>query len=225
MAKLEISTKRLAISKANARMVAVIAAAAFITIFCLVASNAVFSQYRYQGKVVSQKEKANNQLKANIKAFNSLSSSYKAFDSASVNVLGGTRDGAGDNDGRNSKLILDALPSAYDFPALASSVEKILTDSGLKVGSITGTDDQLNQQGNVSSPTPTPTEIPFSFSVTNASYSSIQQLLDKLQRSIRPIQIDTVSVTGGGTDVSLTVTAHTYYQPSKSLNITQKVVK
>jgi uncharacterized protein involved in tolerance to divalent cations len=225
MAKLEISTKRLAISKANARMVAVIVGASFVTVFCLMASKAVFSQYQYQGKVVKQKEIANNQLKANEKAFDKLSASYKAFDSSSVNIISGTRDGTGDNDGRNSKIILDALPSSYDFPALASSIEKILTDNGLKVSSITGTDDQLNQQGNLSSPNPQATDIPFSFTVSGASYASIQQLLDKLQRSIRPIQVDTINIGGGSNDMSVTVNAHTYYQTGKSLNVTKKVVK
>ncbi len=225
MAKLEISTKRLAISKANAQMVAVVAAASFVTIFCLVASNAVFGQYRYQGKVVSAKEKANTQLKANIKAFGSLTKSYKAFDSADSNIIGGTKNGTGDNDGHNAKIILDALPSSYDYPALASSLEKVLADNGVKVTSITGTDDQINQQTNISSPTPQAVPMPFTFSVSNASYDSIQQLIKKLQQSVRPIQIDTIDLSGGVNDMSLTVTGHTYYQPGKSVNITQKVVK
>lgn len=225
MAKVQLSTKRLAIDKAQAQMVAIIAGASFITVFCLVASNAVFSQYRYQGKVVSAKEKALKQLKDDQTAFNTLSSSYKAFDSASVNVIGGTRDGSGDNDGRNSKIVLDALPSSYDFPALTSSIEKVLTDSKLKVTSITGTDDQVNQQTNTTSPKPEPVAIPFSFSVSNASYSSIQDLFKKLNNSIRPIQIDSVDLSGGQSDMSLTVNAHTYYQPGKSLSITKKVVK
>lgn len=225
MAKLDITTKRLAVSKANAQVVIIVAVASFVTVFCLVASNAVFSQYRYQARVVTEKEKAHQQLKENIAAFNRLVTSYKGFDSANVNVIGGTKTGTGDNDGRNAKIILDALPSAYDFPALTSSLEKVLANSSLKVTSITGTDDQLNQQSNVSSPTPEPVTIPFSFSINNANYASIQQLITKLQQSIRPIQIDSIDLTGGVNDMSLTVNAHTYYQPAKSLNITKKVVK
>ncbi|MEK7059439.1 MAG: hypothetical protein AAB971_01655 [Patescibacteria group bacterium] len=225
MAKLEISTRRLAISKANAQVVAIVAAASFVTVFCLVASNAVFKQYRYQGKVVGEKEKAHQQLESNIKAYDKLAASYKAFDSASINVIGGTKSGTGDNDGRNAKIVLDALPSSYDFPALTSSIEKILASSSLKVTSITGTDDELNQQGNISSATPEPISIPFSFSVSNANYASIQQLITKLQQSIRPLQVDSLDLTGGANDMSLTVSGHTFFQPSKNLNITKKVVK
>lgn len=225
MAKPRISTKRLAISKSNAQLVAVVAVASFVSVFCLVASKAVYSQNVYQSKVVSVKEKANTQLKKNITAYDSLVSRYKQFDNKTTNSLGGDSKGTGDNDGTNSKLILDALPSSYDFPALASSLEKLLGDRGLKVSSITGTDDQVNQQANSSSPNPTPVPIPFSFTVTNANYASVGQLADALGHSIRPFQIDTINLSGASDDMTITVTGHTYYQPTKSLQVTKKVIK
>lgn len=221
----QISTKRLAISKSNAQMVGIVAAASFVTVFCLVASRAVLSQNMYQAKVVSAKEKAHKQLETNLKAYNSLSTSYKIFNSKNPNVIGGSIDGGGDNDGPNSKLVLDALPPNYNFPALASSLEKILSDRGMKVSSITGTDDEVAQQGNNASPTPQPVEMPFTFTVNNASYSQISQLADALQHSIRPIQIDTITLSGGVNDMTATVSGHTYYQPAKSLQIIKKVVK
>ncbi|HYH36434.1 MAG TPA: hypothetical protein VD706_02965 [Candidatus Saccharimonadales bacterium] len=221
----QISTKRLAISKSNAQMVAAVAAASFITVFCLIASKTVFSQNTYQGKVITAKEKARDQLKENLEAYDSLSTSYKIFDTKNPNIIGGNINGTGDNDGTNSKLILDALPPTYNFPALASSLEKILADRGLKVSAITGTDDQVAQQSNTSSPTPKPVEMPFTFTVNNATYTSISQLADALEHSIRPIQIDTINLSGGVNDMTATFTAHTYYQPAKSLQVTKKVIK
>jgi len=224
MAKAE-SSKRLAISKANAQIVGIVAAASFITIFCLFAIKAAYSQNRYQARVTGAKEKAHNQLVANIKAFDSLQSAYKGFDGASNNVIGGLKDGTGDNDGPNSKIILDALPSSYDFPALTSSIEKILNDHGLKVTSISGTDDQLNQQSNTSSPNPQPVIMPFAFTISNANYTSVGQLISVLEHSVRPIQIDSLTVSGGASSMTITVNAHTYYQPAKDVNITKKVIK
>jgi hypothetical protein len=223
--KPQISTKRLAISKANAQMVAVVAVAAFITIFCLVASKAVFSQNRYQARVTTAKEKAHSQLKKNIETFGSLQTAYNKFNSATTNIIGGSSTGTGDNDGSNSKIILDALPYSYDFPALTSSIEKILADNNLKITSITGTDDQVNQQGNLSSPNPEPVNMSFSFTVSNANYTSVNQLITRLQQSIRPIQIDSLDLSGGVNNMTATVNAHTYYQPAKSVNITKKVIK
>lgn len=221
----EISTRRLAISKANAQMVAIVALASFVTVFCLIASKTVFSQNAYQARVISAKTKANNQLKDNLDTFGTLQKSYKKFDSAPKNIIGGAKTGSGNNDGSNSTIVLDALPDRYDFPALAASVEKILTSSNLQVSSIKGTDDQLTQQGNVSSPNPKPVEMDFSFTVDNASYTSVAQLVALLQLSIRPIQIDTFDLSGASDNMTLIVNAHTFYQPSKDVSITQKVVK
>lgn len=223
--KPETSMKRVAISKANAQMVAVVSAAAFVTIFCLFASKAIFSQTRYQARVISAKEKAHQQLQDNIQTYSKLSDAYNTFDSASPNVIGGNRDGKGPDDGPNTKIILDALPSNYDFPALTSSIEKILSTSGLKVTSITGTDDELNQQGNTSSPNPQPVNMPFAFTVTNANYGSVGRLISQLQHSIRPIQIDSMDLSGGINNMTLTVNAHTYYQPAKTVSITKQVIK
>jgi len=225
MAEPGISTKRLAISKANAQMVAVVAVAAFVTIFCLVAAKAVWSQTRYQARVTTVAEKADRQLKQNIQSFNSLAASYKTFDSATTNIIGGNVNGGGSNDGDNAKIILDALPDKYDFPALTSTIEKILHSGGFNISTITGTDDQLNQQGNVSSPNPQPVSMPFSFAIANANYTSVQQLVQTLGKSVRPIQIDTLSLTGGTDNMSLTVNAHTYYQPGKNLTITKQAIK
>lgn len=220
-----LSTKRLAISKANTQMVIIVAVASFVTMFCLVASHAVFSQNRYQAKVISAKEKAHKQLQQNIENYNNLAVAYKAFDDAPTNVIGGTKKGTGDNDGSNSKIILDALPPTYDFPALTSSVEKILKDSHMKVTSITGTDDQINQQNNTSSANPQPVSIPFTFTVSNASYSSVSHLMSKLQESIRPIQISTLDISGSQNNMTVTVSAQTYFQPAKNVSITKEVVK
>lgn len=225
MAAPQLSSKRVAIDKASAQMVSIVAVAAFVTVFCLIASKAVLSQNQYNSRVMSAKQKAYNQIQDNTKAFDDLQKSYKAFDSTSTNVLGGIAVGTNDNDGTNSKIILNALPSAYDFPALTSSIEKMLSERGLKATSITGTDDQVNQQGNLLSPDPKPVEIPFTFTVTGASYTGVNELFKALQSSIRPFQVDKVDISGGGNNMSVTVTAHTYFQPARSITPTTKVVK
>lgn len=225
MAQVQLSTKRVAISKANAQVVGAVAIASFVSVFCLIASHTVLSLNSYQSRVISAKQTANVQLKANLKAADNLTSAYQKFVNTPQNVIGGNSVGTGNRDGDNGRIILDALPGAYDFPGLTSSLEKILNDQHLKVTAITGTDDQLNQQQNVSSPNPQPVPMPFTFSVTNASYASVQQLITTLQNSIRPISIDTMTISGNNTNITLSVTAHTYYQPSKSVSITKKVVK
>jgi hypothetical protein len=223
--KVDFSTKRVAISKANAQMVGIVAAATFVTIFCLMASRAVLSQNLYLGRVVSAKRHAVNDLLKDIKNYDTLKTAYNTFDNQQVNIIGGNRTGTGDNDGSNSKIILDALPSTYDFPALTSSLEKILKDNGVSNGSISGTDDQIAQQTNASSPSPESITMPFTLNATKLDYPGLQKFVGALDHSIRPIQVDTMDISGGGSDISLSVSAHTYYQPAKNVNITTKVQK
>lgn len=225
MAKLQVSTKRIAIDKANTQVVIAAGIAAFISVFSLVAAHALFTQSRYLSNVVREKEKASKQLKDNLVAADSLTQDYRRFIAKNPNAIGGDPKGTKDNDGDNATLVLDALPSSYDFPALTSSIEKILTEQGLKVGTISGTDDELAQVGNIASPNPQPVEVIFTFSVNDASYGSVQSLINKLQTSIRPIVIDSMAISGGASNMQLTVNAHTYYQPGKEVTITKEVVQ
>ena len=219
------STKRLQIDKANATMVVATAVSVFVVIFSLFASRALWSQSAYQSRVISKKEKARDQLKKNIDVTSSkLVTAYKSFVGSTQNVLGGNPGGQGDNDGDNAKIILDALPSKYDFPALATSLEKLLAQNGLKTTSITGTDDELNQQKQSDNPDPQAVTIPFEIAVTG-SYANVQTLTSVFERSIRPFQISTLSFSGTDSDLNMAVKAQTYYQPEKSLTIRTEVVK
>ena len=218
------STKRSLINQANKMMVAAVAAASFITIFSLVASKALLSQQGYQARVTAQKEKAVKQLKANVNAVNGLQTAYKAFVNTPENVLGGNPNGTGDKDGDNAKLILDALPSKYDFPALATSIENILSGPTFHIHSINGTDEEVQQANNASSPNPQPIAMPFQVSFSG-NYASVTYLLGALERSIRPIQVEVLDLSGKDSDLQATITAQTYYQPAKSLQITTRTIK
>ncbi len=218
------SLKRVQISKANTTMVIATAIAAFALTFTVIAGRALLNKRAYQAKVINAKEKAVDQLEANIKATNSLATSYKAFVSTSSNVIGGNPAGTGDRDGDNAKIVLDALPSQYDFPALASSLEKIALDNGYKINSITGTDDEVIQKENKESINPTPLAMPFQMSV-QTNLTGAKNLLSLLERSIRPIKVQTVNLSGSNGELDVVITAETYYQPQKSLNIETKVVQ
>lgn len=220
-----ITTKRLAINKTNSKMVIVTAVAAFVTVFCVVASHSLLGEVNYQNRVTGAKQKALTQLKSDATAESSLVSSYKSFVGKPTNIIGGSSTGGGNNAGDNGVIILDALPSQYDFPGLTSSLEKVFSSLNVTVSSISGTDDEVAQLSNTASATPQPVSIPFSFTITNANYASIQNLLTTLQSSIRPIQIDTMTLSGGASNMQLTVNAHTFYQPAKNFKVTTEVVK
>lgn len=222
MAKIHASGKRLQIDKANSSMLIMIAVAAFIVSFSVVAGRALLSTRAYQGRIIKEKETAVKQLKANIEATNSLVTSYKAFVETSENVIGGNPRGTGERDGDNAKIVLDALPSKYDYPALASSLEKIISGKNHPLESIQGVDDEIAQS---SQQTPQPVEVPFQVSV-GGNFASAKDLLGIFEKSIRPIRVKVLQFDAGDDgSLDITVDALTYYQPAKTIKIETKEVQ
>lgn len=217
------SVKRLMIDRAQATMLVIISITVFIVTFSLVASKALISQSKYQSRVLKEKTVALDTLKSNVKNVNQLVESYKSFASEKENILGGDPLGTGVRDGDNPKIVLDALPSKYDYPALMTSLEKLFVLGGYKLEALGGTDDEIAQQ-NASTDNPEPIEVPFPLSVS-ANYQGTQDFILLLERSIRPIKINNLTLTVSDQVLTVSLDAKTFYQPSKTFNITKKVVK
>ncbi len=224
MARTTSFTKRTLITKANSSMVIATTLAAFVLVFALVAGKSLVSQMGYQNKVISTKKVALAQLKTDLAARDTLQKSYNAFVSQNPNLLAGDASGSGTKDGDNATLILDSLPSAYDFPALTTSLENIIGGQNLKILSISGTDQEATQGSNQSSPTPQAVAMPFQVQV-NGTYQSVQSLVSVFLSSIRPFQIQSIQLSGGESSMNADILAQTFYQPGKNLTIKSEVVR
>jgi hypothetical protein len=224
MAQPNPSVKRLLIGKANGQIVAVTAAASFVVVFCLIASFTLFGQLGYQNKVIGKKKDALNQIRVDLKSVDSLVTSYKAFVQTSTNIIGGVPGGTGSKDGDNAKIVLDALPSKYDFPALATSLDTILTAQNVQIQSISGVDDEVVQSASGTSSSPQTVPMPFEVTVSG-DYAAVKNVVNAFNRSIRPMQIQTMKINGNESQMTLTISAQTFYQPEKVLNIKKEVVK
>ena len=221
----ESSTKRLAISKASMQMVIVLSIASFITIFGLVAANYLNGLMGYQSRVIVADNSADSTLQKDVSAESKLINSYKRFVNQPTNVIGGSASkNGGGNNGNNATIILDALPSSYDFPALTTSISKLLQSENLSISSIGGTDASASVSNSASS-NPQAVSMPFSFAVDNANYTTVQSLFTELERSIRPISIDSINITGADSSMTVTVSAHTYFQPPKKFVIGSETIQ
>lgn len=215
MAKLELSFKRIEIDQAAKMVLGVLLVSAIVTSFALAGAIALFKQARYQNNVIDAKKQAVRQLNANTQAVGSLVDAYKAFDSSAESIIGTNE--------RNSKIVLDALPSKYDFPALATSLEKIA--GGHTIRGISGNDDEVAQNSQEGTGTaPTPVEIPFEIGVTT-SYKGAQTLIQDFERSIRPLHIRVIELSGSDANLSVNITAKTYYLPETTMRINTKVIQ
>lgn len=213
------SFKRLQVDKDKTKTLVILAIAAALTVFALVTAKGLWSRASYLSKVNGKKEQAVKQLKSNQDSVASLRDSYRKFVDQNPNLLGGNIEGNSDRDGDNGTLVLDALPSKYDFPALASSLEKLL--SGYDITGITGTDDIAAH----ASATPgAPMEIPFSFSV-QTDYNGFKQLTRTMNRSIRPFHFTTLDMTGSNNGMTVSLQGKTFYQLEQGVEITEETVQ
>jgi hypothetical protein len=252
------SIKHVQIDKARNTMLIVVGVASFITAFSLLSAKTLLGQSSYQHKVLKEKNKAVKQLKDDIGAANALKNQYDVFEKANPNIIGGvggesiaaaigagssgdqntvTNNGQpivlGPQDGDNAKVVLDALPSQYDFPALTSSLEKIVTNDHVGVQGISGTDagsDSAQPPTGATGAAPAPgpqsqaSPIPFSVSA-QTDYNTGLNLIKDFERSIRPFDITSLTINGSANTMNLSIQANTYYQPSVGLQITEKEIK
>lgn len=230
MAKLKVSLKYMQVDKANSAVVASLALASFVVVFAGFVANALLTQQSYQKRVIEKKELSLDKMTVNLENAQSLRSSYDVFVSSPQNIIGGSSDGDGEKDGDNARIVLDALPSRYDFPALVTSVEKILSGHNVEINEISGTDQELSQGAEKDAGSDDTRgskgliEMPFSVRVSG-DYAAVQGLISGYERSVRPFHVNSLTLSGDGDAMQLELLTKTYFQPEKVFQIKSEVVR
>ena len=211
--------KRQQIQSASRTMFLWVAIAAVAVSVCAVSAQFFFQKFTYNNRVIGAKIKAADTLKKNIENAAQLKTEIDALvgnqDLASVKV---------NQDDTNNKVILDALPSVADSTALATSLQQaILSRSSVTIENITVPSLQTTE-GAEASDTAAPVEQPFSISVSG-SYDKIRAMLLDLERTIRPMKLNTINLSGGDAAMRVDVEGVTYFQPAKTTNIKTEAVQ
>lgn len=221
MANKKVSIKHLQIDKSQTTMLVVIAITTAVAVFGIFGIKALVSKGLYQKKALHARREAADKLKSNYSAATTLFTQYKVFAEHEPNLLGGQIKGNASQDGDNARIVLDSLPSKYDAPALASSIEKVLTDQNFKFASLSVQDDPA---GNPDTPETKPTEktITFTF-IGSTTYAGAVKVLQAFERSIRPFDVTNLQISGTDQALQITVSVNTYYQPAKVLDLSPKM--
>lgn len=218
--------KRDQIARGNRTMFLWVAGASVIVAFSLVASIFLFKQLLFNQKVLNEKNKTVSILKQNIdntkvlhKRVNELRAD-RSISSVASNV----------SDSNNLDKILDALPYVGDWVGLGSSLQSTLLN-GVALDSLTV--DSTSGDAISSSTIDTSTlssvgdaqPITFSFKVSGTD-TELKTLLQKLDRSIRPIKLVNLQFQSAGPNkLEMTVQALTYYQPKKTFELKETTIK
>lgn len=221
--------KRTQISKANRMMFIWIAIASALVSFALVASVFLGQKLVFNEKVLLEKNKTISTLDKDNKVVPDLESAVRVLDTNTD--LAAVK--ANDSD-QAIQVILDALPSDANSLALGASLQNKLlagvaglTIESLQVDPVQGVETLLDGtvvDASTAVVTGTENQITFNFSVSGNA-DALKQALTNLERSIRTIDITNLQIENQGNTQIMTVQARAFYEPVKTVNLYDKVVK
>jgi len=219
--------KRTQISKANKVMFIWIAGASALVSFAIVTSFFLGQKLIFNEKVLFEKNKTVNVLNINNGAVDELATNIRALDADAALSLAK----ANEKD-QAIQVILDALPSYANSPALGASLQiKLLagvpglTLESLQVTPVEGVESlTTGAVEDAGATTASGNEITFRFSISG-SEDTLRAALKNLERSIRTIDITSLIIESQGDIQLMTVAGRAFYEPAKNVVLYDKVVK
>lgn len=203
-----------------------VAIASAVVVICLVVGMNIFQRIQYQMKVNAEISKTAKTMESNVKAIDGL---IKNVNDLRANRLL-TAPGLKADDSTVFQVVIDALPTENDSVSLSSSLQnKILNRSGVTIEQISvdgessssSNDDDEVTTSNVEFPVAQP--INFRISIVG-TYESIKQTLADIERTIRPIIINSLEISGTDDRLTATIQATTYYSSNVNFQVGEKEV-
>lgn len=222
--------KRQQIANANRMMFIWVAAVSAIVGVAIVGSLFLLQKAWFNEKILLEKANTAGTLTKNNEVIDELKDQIRV-----LNTNEELKSAMVQADSQPVQVVLDALPSDANSSALGASLqEKFLSGSGLTIESLQvdpvagiESDTSQNVQDASSSTTGGDNQIFFRFSVSTGvdNASALKELLQKLERSIRAIDITSLTIETQGARLVLSVQGHAYYEPAKTVELKDKTVK
>lgn len=218
--------KRQQISQANRMMFLWVAGVSVVVGFALVGSVFLVQKLIFNEKVLAEKSKTVATLKSDNAAVGALKDNIRKLNAdPSLNAL---KTGSED---KALQVVLDALPADANSLALGSSLQNKLASGidGLNLESLTvtpvGNEVPTDDTGTVIDDTTTgENQIGFTLTASGSS-DALRQLLSNFERSIRAIDVTSATLESQNGVLHLSLQGHAFYQPPKTVELKDKVVK
>ncbi len=214
--------KRQQIERSSRVMFLWVAGASVIVGFALVISWFLVQQIVFKEKILSQKNDAISTLKNNNAAVEKLRGDLKVLETNS-----GLNASRINNDEKALQVVLDALPAEDNSLSLGASLQKKLVNgvAGLSLDSL-NMDQSDDATGNTNDDSTADLQtIHFNMEVSATNASALKELLQRFEKSIRVITIDSATIERTDSKVTMKIAAHAYYSPAKSIELKKKDVK
>ena len=224
-----LSPKRKAIADSNKTMFLWVAGMSVVVGMCIVVMIFLGQQIAFKVKVVAALGGTVSDINHNNKVANELMENVRLLESN--DALRSVKIG----DEKALQVPLDALPADRNAIALGASLQEVLLTgvSGLEVVSLAvDTDGAAAQADGATAEEATAADggsavasISIQMQLKAGSASTIKDALNRLERSIRIIDIDTFYLERGDSTYEVSITAHAYYEPAQDLQlVTEKIM-
>lgn len=230
--------KRAQIAKANRTMFLWVAAVSVIVGFAAVGSIFLFQKLTFNERVLAEKQNTVSTLRHNNDSVSALEDEVRALESNQDLIRA-----KANSDDSTLQVILDALPAEANSLALGASLQNRLLAGidGLRIETLqVDPVEGFESLGETSDETATPVEdgtesedgetteftntIQFRFTVVGDS-DALRSLLNRFERSIRTIDILSLTIESRGDQQALSVEGRAFYEPSRVVELKDKVIR
>lgn len=210
--------KRQQITSSNKMMFIWVAGASAVVGACIVLAWFLVQQIVFQTTVANQYDETAGRLVKNKEVLDSLSDDVKVLETnAGLNSVKSTANE------KALQVVLDALPADNNELALGASLQQnlIAPVSGVTVESLSvgGEGGTVNTSETTVAQVGTISTIPIRLVVSASDANALKDLLVRFEKSIRVIDIDDVVLDRSDAKYTLTLQAHAYYQPGKTIQL------
>lgn len=219
--------KRQQIQKAGKNMFIWVAGAAAVLGICVVLAISLFERITFRQEVINAKAETAGTLDKNIKAAEELKKKIRVLNTNEALLETPRLDGT-----EPLSVILDALPSTPNSSALGASLQqKLLTQDGVTIESLTvdpiaGVEDvDADSASTVSSDGDNQINFQFSVTVGAGQLNTLKSMLQRLERSIRTIDLTSVTIEQQGSKITLSAKGRAFYQPATSVQLKEESKK
>lgn len=221
--------KRQQIAAANRTMFIWVAAASVILGAAAVGIVFLAQMAWFNERVLAEKTTTASTLDKNLKVVDELKDQVRL-----MNTNQALRDSMAPGETQPIQVVLDALPADANSSALGASLQKrFLDDPALALESIrldpvagveSGADSAVEDASDSSSSSQNAIHFSFTVSVAASDVNALKSLLQRLERSVRAIDVTTLTIEGQGNRVGMSVSGDAFYEPAKTVELKDKVI-
>lgn len=218
--------KRQQIENAGKNMFLWVAGAAAVFGICLVLAISLFERIAFRQEVIGQKTDTVSNLESNVKTAETLKEEIRVLNTNQALLDTPRLDGT-----EPLSVILDALPSTANSSALGASLQqKLLNETGVTVESLTvepiaGVEDVDDDASADAATGDNVINFQFTITVGSGQAGQLQNALRRLEKSIRTIDLSTVSVEQQGSKITLIAEGQAYYQPGTKVQLKEETCR